>query len=132
MEDSSCSRTCDKSGSVSGCVAYELFRHLACPLIIGDVAEDEPAKRDQVDQTNSTFNGSVTEADLWLQTVDLRLEIQQRNGPICDRQLGEMVCVWCGNHFEAACVRFGGGMYGNTLVGQVIGPSPPQLLGEPF
>src|SRR6266403_2315881 len=110
MEDSSCSRSCDKSRPVSGCVAHELFRHLVCPLIIGNVAEDEPAKRDQVDQTNSTFNGSVTEADVWLQTVDLRLEIQQRNCSVGDRPLGDVVCVCCGNHFEAACVRFGGAM----------------------
>src|SRR5882724_10478221 len=110
MEDSPCSRTCDTSRPVSGCVAYELFRHLACPLIIGDVAEDEPAKRDQLDQTNSTFNGSVTKPDVRLQTVDFRLEIQQRNGPICDRQLGDIVHVCCRNHFEAACVRFGGAM----------------------
>ena len=51
MEDSSCSRTCDKSRPVSGCVAHELFRHLVGPLIIGNVAEDEPAKRDQVGGT---------------------------------------------------------------------------------
>src|SRR5713101_8699078 len=110
MEDSPGSRTCDKRRPVSGCVAYELFRHLVSPLIIGDVAEDEPAKRDQVDQTNSTFNGSVTEPDVRLQTVDLRLEIEQRNGPICDRQLGDIVQVCCGNHYEAACRRFGGAM----------------------
>src|SRR5882672_4445608 len=110
MEDSPCSRTCDKSGPVSGCVAYELFSHLVCPLIIGDVAKDEPAKRDQLDQTNSTFNGGVTEPDFGLQTVDLRLEIHQRNGPICDRQLGDIVHGCCDNHFEATCVRFGGAM----------------------
>src|SRR6266404_9640072 len=110
MEDSSCSRTCDKSRPVSGCVAYELFRHPVCPLIIGDVTEDEPAKRDQLNQTHSTFNGSVTEPDVRLQTVDLRLEIQQRNAHICDRQLGDVVHGCCGNHFEAACVRFGGAM----------------------
>ncbi len=110
MEDSPCSRTCDKSNPVSGRVAYELLRDLVCPLIIGDVTEDEPAKRDQLDQTNSTFNGSVTEPDVRLQTVDLRLEIQQRNRPICDRQLGDIVHVCCSNHFEAACVRFGGAM----------------------
>src|SRR6266446_10755069 len=102
MEDSPCSRTCDKSGPVSGCVAYELFRHLVCPLIIGDVAEDEPAKRDQLDETNWTLNRGVTEPDVPLQTVDLRPEIQQRNGPICDRQLGDIVDVCCSNHFEAA------------------------------
>src|SRR6266404_4832594 len=110
MEDCPCSRTCDKSRPVSACVAYELFRHLVCPLIIGDVAEDEPAKRGQLDQSNSTFNASVTEPDVPLQTVDLRLEIQQRNGPICDRQLDDIVQVCCGDHFEAACVRFGGAM----------------------
>src|SRR5260370_37100815 len=110
MEDSPCSRTCDKSNPVSGRVAYELVRDLVCPLIIGDVTEDEPAKRDQLDQTNSTFNGSVTEPDVRLQTVDLRLEIQQRNRPICDRQLGGVGHVCCSNHFEAACVRFGGAM----------------------
>src|SRR6266850_952484 len=104
MEDSPCSRTCDKSRLVSGRVAYELCRHLVCSLIIGDVAEDEPAKRDQLDQTNSAFNGGVTEPDVRLQTVDLRLEIQQRNGPICDRQLGDIVHVCCRNHFETAFV----------------------------
>src|SRR5229473_418768 len=107
MEDSPGSCTCDKSRPVSGCFAYELCRHLACPLIIGDVADDEPAKRDQLDQTNPTFNGSVTEPDVRLQTVDLRLEIQQRNGPICGRQLGNIVHVYCGNHYEAACRRLG-------------------------
>src|SRR6266446_792825 len=110
MEDSSCSRTCDKSRPVSGCVAHELFRHLVCPLIIGDVAEDEPPKRDQLDKSNSTLNGGVTESDVRFQTIDLRPEIQQRNGPICDRQLGDIVHVCCGNHSEAACVRFGGAM----------------------
>src|SRR5260370_2823174 len=110
MEDSPCSRTCDKSGPVSGRVAYELFRNLICPLIIGDVAEDEPAKRDQLDETNSTFNGCVTKPDVRFQTLDLRPEIQKRNGPICDRQLGDIVHACCDNHFEAACVRFGGAM----------------------
>src|SRR5258705_10385635 len=105
MEDSPCSRTCDKSRPVSGRVAYELFRHLVCPLIIGDVAEHEPPKRDQVDQTNSTFNGTVTEPDVRLQTVDLRLEIQQRNRPICDREPGDIVHGGCGNHFEATWGR---------------------------
>src|SRR6266478_1876091 len=93
MEDGPGSRTCDKSSSVSACVAHELFRDRLCPLIVGDVAEDEPAKRDQLDQTNSTFNGSVTEPDIRLQTADLRLKIKQCNGPICDRQLGDIVHV---------------------------------------
>src|SRR5258705_12219572 len=108
MEERSGPRTCDKSRSVIGRVAYELFRHLACPLIIGDVAEDEPAKRDELDQTNSTFNGSVTEPDVRLQTFDLRLEIQQRNCSVGDRQLGDI--VECCNHYEVASERFGGAM----------------------
>src|SRR5258707_12515083 len=110
MEDSPCSRTGDKNRPVSGCVAYELFRHFVCPLIIGDAAEDEPAKRDQLDQTNSTFNGSVTEPDVRLQTLDLRLEIQQRNCSVCDRPLGNIVDLRRCDHFEAACGRFGGAM----------------------
>src|SRR6266478_3886534 len=69
MEDSPCSRACDKSRPVSGRVAYELFRHLVCPLIIGDVTEDEPAKRDQLDETNWTLNRGVTEPDVPLHTV---------------------------------------------------------------
>ena len=77
MEDRPGSRTRDKS-RVGPHVAYELFRHLVCPLIIGDVAQDEPAKRDQIDETNSTVNGGTTEPDVPFQTIDLRTKIQQR------------------------------------------------------
>src|SRR5258708_8265688 len=102
MEDSPCSRTCDKSRPVSGCVAHELFRHLVCPLIIGDVTEDEPAKRDQIDETNSTFYGGVTDPDVPFQTIDLCPKIQQRNGSICDLQLCDLVQECCDNHDDAA------------------------------
>src|SRR6266700_7685971 len=110
MEDSPCSRACDKSSPVSGHFAYELFRHVVCPLIVGDVTEDEPEKRDQLDQTHSTLNSGVTEADVRFKTIDLRTKIQQRNGPIGDRQLGNIVQVCCSNHYEAARRRFGGAM----------------------
>src|SRR5437899_11777088 len=110
MEDGPGPRTCDKRPSVSGRVTHELLCDLRCPVVIGDVAEDDPAKRDQIDETNSTFNGGVTDPDVPFQTIDLCPKIQQRNGPICDGQLGDIVQVCCGNHYEAACRRFGGAM----------------------
>src|SRR5258708_14624654 len=110
MEDGPGPRTCDKSRSVSGRVAHELLRDLLCPLVIGNLAEDEPAKRDQLDETNSTFNGGVTKPDVRFQTVDLRPEIQQRNCSVGDRQLNDIVRVFFGNHSEAASLRFGAAM----------------------
>src|SRR6266542_5631639 len=86
MEDGPGPRTCDKGRSVSGRVAHELLRDLLRPLVIGNVAEKEPAKRDQLDETNSTFNGGLTTPDVRFQTIDLRPEIQQRDRYVCDRQ----------------------------------------------
>ena len=113
MKDGPRPRTCDKSRSVSGRFAHELLRDLLRSLVIGNVAENEPAKRDQLDETNSTFNGGVTTPDVWFQTVDLRPEIQQRDRPVCDRQHVDVVrtgAVGCGNHDQATSGLFGGAM----------------------
>jgi hypothetical protein len=113
MEDGPGPRTCDESCSVSGRVAHELLGDLLGPLVIGNAAEDEPAKRDQLDETNATFDGGATQPDIRLQTVDLRPEIPQRNRAISGRQHGEIgqtgrVCR--GAHAEATSGRFGGAM----------------------
>src|SRR4051812_32714713 len=115
MEDGPGPRTCDKSRSVSGRVPHELLRHLLCALVIGNVAEDVPAKCDQLDKTNSTFNGGVPTPDVRFQTVDLRSEIQQRDRPVRVWQQVDVVQtghVGCGNHDQATSGRFGGAMYG--------------------
>src|SRR6266404_2777792 len=104
MEDGPGPRTCDKSRSVSGRAAHEMLSDLLGAVIIGNMAENEPAKRDQFNETNSTVNGGMTTADVRFQTVDLRLEIQQRDRPVCDRQYGDVVhtgYVDCGNHDQA-------------------------------
>src|SRR5258705_5573145 len=113
MEDGPGPGTCDTSRSISGRVAHELLRDLLCPLVIGNVAEDEPAKRDQLDETNSPFNGGVTTPYVRFQTVDLRLEIEQRNRPVSHRQQGHIAetGLACSlNHDEATSRRFGGAM----------------------
>src|SRR5438132_537129 len=48
MEDRPGPRSPDKSHSVGGLVAHESLGNLLCPLVVGDVAQDEPAKREQV------------------------------------------------------------------------------------
>src|SRR5712692_2364388 len=135
MEDGPGPRTCDKSRSVSGRVPHEVLRHLLCALVIGNLAEDEPAKRDQLDETNSTFNGGVPTPDVRFQTVDLRSEIQQRDRPVRDRQHVDVVQTGdagCGTHDQATSGGFGGAMYGHTLDDQVIGPSTPSVMRGPF
>jgi hypothetical protein len=112
MEAAPGARTCDKRDSLGG-DADELLRHLCCLLVIGNAAEDEPAKRDQLDEANSTFNGGVTAADVRLQAIDLRPKIRQRNRPVRDRQRGDRVQtggVCCGPHDEPASGRFGRAM----------------------
>src|SRR5882672_4225 len=131
MEDGPAPRTCDKSRSVSGRVAHELLSDFLRPLVIGNVAENEPAKRDQLDETNSTVNGSVTTPDVRFQTVDLRSEIEHRDRPVCDRKHGDAVQIGhvrCANHDRATSGRFGGAIYGHTLDDQAIGPSTPSLM----
>src|SRR4051812_37077257 len=111
MEDGPGPRTREKSRSVSCRVAHDLLRNLSCPLVVGNVAKDEPTKRDQLDEPNAPLNGSMAKPDVWLQTVDLRPQIQHRNRPVSCRQLCDIVQsdhLCRGNHAATSAGRFGG------------------------
>ena len=102
MEDGSRSRAGDPSRCVGGRIAHELFRDFLCPVVVGDVAEDQPTQRDQLDETGSSLNRGVRKPDLELQGVDLSVEIQQGNRAVGERPVG--------HHDAAASGRFGGAM----------------------
>jgi hypothetical protein len=53
VEGGACSSTGDESPWVGGRVAHELFRNLLCPKVISNAADDQPAQRDQLDETRS-------------------------------------------------------------------------------
>src|SRR5271165_4621399 len=96
------SRTSEQRLWVRGPVAYELFRNLLCPVIICNATEDQPAQRDQLGETRSSFDACAAIPDLRLQGVDLGFEIQQSN-----RAVGERAFV---DHDLAASGRLGGAM----------------------
>jgi hypothetical protein len=74
--------------STGASVTGQLLGDVRRPLVVGNAAEDEPAKCDQLNKRDLIFNLGVTQRGRRLLALNLRLKIEQRNRAVGRRRFG--------------------------------------------